>query len=155
MKIWLKITVAALLLGLFTTGCGGDKGPESEPNYDGWVLRTLDNSGALAGKVYLQLMPSGTFTLYQNINTPGFRIYKGSYLITTDTSGGDVLSGTYNDGTQLKEQYMVSGIDGKVLTTTGMISGEIALYDAVEVPAYVKDGVTDDSRATDRTERFL
>lgn len=154
-KFCLKIAIAALLSGLAGFGCGKSTGEEPAPRYDGWVLRMLDNSDAMAGKIYLQLTLVGDFVLYQQIGELGFKVYRGSYRIDTGSSGEEVFSGLYSDGVAWKQSYRIEGLGSRKLTLTGMTNGEVALFDTVEVPDYVKDEITGSARAGSNDARFL
>lgn len=139
------IAIAVVAVGILASSCGGSKGedvpptPPATPN--GWVLASLDGSEAMAGKVYLQL-ENGSFSVYQNIDEVGFETFKGTYQITDG-----VLSGKYNDNTAWREDYAVSGMDTSAMTLTGKTSGEVSVFAATVVPAYVKVAVAADSRA--------
>lgn len=99
MKIGLSLFAVAAA-ALLAVGCGGDKGGgEDEANYDGWMLTRWKDGTALTGTVYLQLGEDGTFTLYQSIGTFGYARFTGTYALVGDPATGQVLSGTYADGT--------------------------------------------------------
>ena len=106
MKIGLSLFAVAAA-ALLAVGCGGDKGGEDEANYDGWMLTRWKDGTALTGTVYLQLGEDGTFTLYQSIGTFGYARFTGTYALVGDPATGQVLSGTYADGTPWDSSYAV------------------------------------------------
>lgn len=156
MKIGLKI-LAATVVALLAAGCGGsDKGGEDESNYDGWVLTEWKGGDALAGTVYLQLGEDGTFTLYQSIKTPGYAKYTGTYTISAAPEAGQLLSGTYTDGTPLDNIYVVEKMTKKELRLRAQADGIVSVYSGVTIPALVKDGVTGESlRMALKAKAFL
>lgn len=156
MKIGLKI-LTAVVVALLAGGCGSsDKGGEDESNYDGWVLTEWKGGDALAGTVYLQLGEDGTFTLYQSIKTFGYAKYTGTYTISAVPEAGQVLSGTYTDGTPLDNTYVVEKMTKKELRLRAQKDGIVSVYSGVTIPALVKDGITGKSlRMTVGTKAFL
>ena len=107
MKIGLSFFAVAAA-ALLAVGCGGDKGGgEDEANYDGWMLTRWKDGTALTGTVYLQLGEDGIFSLYQSIGTFGYARFTGTYALVGDPATGQVLSGTYADGTPWDSSYAV------------------------------------------------
>lgn len=135
MKRGLKIGVVAVLAFLMA-GCGGSDKKKDTINYDGWMLSTWNGGTELSGKVYLQLNADMTFSLFQCIDTPGYQKMTGTYA-----RDGEVLSGTYSGGTPWESSYYV--IEKQTKTELQLRSEKdiVSLYTAVEVPAFVKDGV--------------
>lgn len=136
MKRGLKICIVAALAFL-TAGCGGsDKKKEAEPLYDGWMLARWNGGTELSGKVFLQFDEDMTFVLYQCIDTPGYRKLTGTY-----TQEGQRLSGVYSDGTPWAGSYAIEKQTATELQLRSETDDVVSLYTAVEIPAYVKDGV--------------
>lgn len=134
MKRGLKFCVIAALAFLMA-GCGSKDKKEDTTNYDGWMLSRWNGGTELSGKVYLQLNADRTFSLYQSIDVPGYRKLTGTY-----TEEGQVLSGTYSSGMPWESSYVIE----KRTKTELQLRSEtdvVSIYTAVEVPAYVKDGV--------------
>ena len=147
MKRGLKI-LAVAALALLAAGCGGkDKKEEKIPN-DGWMLSRWNGSTDLEGKVYVQFNEDQTFTLYQNIDQPGFRKFTGTYTVDNSAETGPVLSGAYADATPWESSYVVEKHSETELQLRAQVGGAVSLYTAVVVPAYAKDGIVGpDSRA--------
>ena len=135
MKRGVKICVVAAL-ALLMAGCGGSDKKKEEPNYDGWMLARWDGGTELSGKVFLQLNEDMTFTLYQCIDTPGYQKFTGTY-----TREGQVLSGTYSNGTPWESRSYVIEKQTKTALQLRSENDVVSLYTAVEIPAYAKDGV--------------
>lgn len=141
MKIGLSLFAVAAA-ALLVVGCGGDKGGEDEANYDGWMLTRWKDGTALTGTVYLQLGEDGTFTLYQSIGTFGYARFTGTYALVGDPATGQVLSGTYADGTPWDSSYAVEKMTKRELRLRALKDGVVSVYSGVAIPAAVKDGVT-------------
>ena len=142
MKIGLSLFAVAAA-ALLAVGCGGDKGGgEDEANYDGWMLTRWKDGTALTGTVYLQLGEDGTFTLYQSIGTFGYARFTGTYALVGDPATGQVLSGTYADGTPWDSSYAVEKMTKRELRLSALKDGVVSVYSGVAIPAAVKDGVT-------------
>ena len=152
MKLGLKIVVA-LILATLTMSCGEDKERNDDPkNYDGWMLTSWNGSTTIAGKVYLQLKEDFSFNLYQSIQTTGYRKFTGTYSI----DGADLLSGSYIDGTPWESSYKIEKQTMTELQLRSRKDNTVSIYAGVEIPAYVKDGVTDkDVRAATIEKPFL
>ena len=124
MKIGLSLFAVAAA-ALLAVGCGGDKGGgEDEANYDGWMLTRWKDGTALTGTVYLQLGEDGTFTLYQSIGTFGYARFTGTYALVGDPATGQVLSGTYADGTPWDSSYAVEKMTKRELRGGDPCCGE-------------------------------
>ena len=124
--------------------CGNQErdGLEDEANYDGWMLTRWKDGTALTGTVYLQLGEDGTFTLYQSIGTFGYARFTGTYALVGDPATGQVLSGTYADGTPWDSSYAVEKMTKRELRLRALKDGVVSVYSGVAIPAAVKDGVT-------------
>ncbi|WP_290540649.1 hypothetical protein [Alistipes sp.] len=144
MKIGLRLfaVAAAAVVCLLAAGCGSNKGGEIEANYDGWMLTHWKDGTALAGSVYLQLGEGGTFTLYQSIGTFGYARFSGTYTLGNEPGTGQVLSGSYADGTPWDSSYAVEKMTKRELRLRALKDGIVSVYAGVEIPASVKDGVT-------------
>ncbi|WP_418982176.1 Ig-like domain-containing protein [Alistipes sp.] len=105
-----------------------------------WMLESWKGDGGMAGKVYIELTKTGTFQMYQNVNTQGFAKFAGTYTVT-EMSGQQVLEGTYSDGKSWGDSYTFAATD-EALTLTGRKTGYVSVYKRTPIPDYVKDGVT-------------
>ena len=122
-----RLQIAYIRLALLAVGCGGDKGGgEDEANYDGWMLTRWKDGTALTGTVYLQLGEDGTFTLYQSIGTFGYARFTGTYALVGDPATGQVLSGTYADGTPWDSSYAVEKMTKRELRLRALKDGVTA-----------------------------
>ena len=122
-----KILFAAALAGAaILTACGDKGGGEDEANYDGWMLTRWKDGTALTGTVYLQLGEDGTFTLYQSIGTFGYARFTGTYALVGDPATGQVLSGTYADGTPWDSSYAVEKMTKRELRLRALKDGVTA-----------------------------
>lgn len=156
MKIGMKILAAALAIFL-AAGCGGDDNKNQPPPtyaFDGWKLTVWKGSTDLAGKLYLQLDSDGTFALYQSIQYPGFKTFKGTYTVTTKNNA-QVLSGKYADGTPFKHSYEMES-KGTLRMVLRSVEEQIeSEYERVEIPDYAKDDDPLTGRAASDEEPFL
>lgn len=154
MKTGMKILIV-LLATMFFVGCGGDdEQPGERTDYDGWMLTKWKDSADLAGKVYLQLNSDQSFSLYQNILTPGFRKYTGTYTVTEEDYR-QVLSGTYFNGDAWKYSYVIESRDDKMMVMTSLGEQIVSEYVRVVVPEYVKQDDDPEVRTDDGDEPFL
>lgn len=127
---------AALAL-LMTTGCKKDEKPV---DYKGllpgeWHCAAVE----FGADVYVSFEKDGDFDLYQMLGQGRYRHYTGSWSIE-----GDILSGTYSDGTAWGSSYKMSfsGKDSMVLTAQNG-SEEAMTYSRESIPSEVKDGCID------------
>ena len=128
--------LAALAL-LMTTGC---KKEEKPVDYKGllpgeWHCAAVE----LGADVYVSFEKDGDFDLYQMLGEGRYRHYTGSWSIE-----GDVLSGTYADGSAWGSSYKMSfsGKDSMTLTAQNG-SEEVVTYSREPIPSEVKDGCID------------
>ncbi len=109
---------------------------EAIQSNDGWVLTSWNGSAELSGKVYISLGEDGAFALYQNIKTPGFTVFKGTYTLS-----GKELSGKYDDNSSWTQSYDAD-FGATTLTLTGKSDHIVSVYASTRIPDYVKDGIT-------------
>ena len=128
--------LAALMLTV-TSGCKKDEAPV---DYKGllpgeWHCKPAE----LGADVYVDFNEDGAFDLYQMLGEGRYRHYQGSWSIE-----GDVLSGTYSDGTDWGSSYKMSfnGKDSMTLTAQNG-SDETMTYSREDIPSEVKDGSID------------
>lgn len=128
--------LAALAL-LMTTGCKKEGKPV---DYKGllpgeWHCAAVE-SGA---DVYVSFEKDGDFDLYQMLGEGRYRHYTGSWSIE-----GNILSGTYSDGTAWGSSYKMSfsGKDSMVLTAQNG-SEEVVTYSRESIPSEVKEDCID------------
>ena len=111
-----------------------------------WLSAAAETRAAVRTRrtttVYLQLGEDGTFTLYQSIGTFGYARFTGTYALVGDPATGQVLSGTYADGTPWDSSYAVEKMTKRELRLRALKDGVVSVYSGVAIPAAVKDGVT-------------
>lgn len=158
MKNTLKFLLAAFCaISLF--GCGGSDNPNEEPPMPSskipeemvgdWKLTAWsdDADGAIvAGKiqVYVQFGKSGTFTLYQNFNAPGFTQFTGVFTYN-DTNKS--INGSYKTSAGSEawgHSYTVSELSNTTMKLTASGTGDVATYTKTTIPT---DLVTDGTKA--------
>lgn len=105
-----------------------------------WMLSSWAGATSMSGKIYMELTDQNQFTLYQNIDTQGFRQFRGTYSLL-GVEGTTVLLGSYDDGTPLQDDYKVE-VEGDRLTLTAQLSGDVSVYERTTIPDWVKDGQT-------------
>ncbi|MEG1621858.1 MAG: lipocalin family protein [Alistipes sp.] len=147
MKIMMKFLLAAFS-AVVLCSCGGDPDPVPDPVpippvpsdtavVGEWQLKSwsddVDNAIS-SGKVqvYLELKKDGTFWLYENFNTPGFKKIKGTFVYVESTKS---ISGTYSDGSAWAHNYAVSDLTTTAMKWTVTASGEFSTYAKTSIPA--------------------
>ena len=68
--------------------------------------------------------------------------FTGTYALVGDPATGQVLSGTYADGTPWDSSYAVEKMTKRELRLRALKDGVVSVYSGVAIPAAVKDGVT-------------
>ena len=128
--------LAALAL-LMTTGCKKDEKPV---DYKGMLPGEWHCAAVEFGAdVYVSFEEDGDFDLYQMLGEGRYRHYTGSWSIE-----GDILSGTYADGSAWGSSYKMSfsGNDSMTLTAQNG-SEEVVTYSRESIPSEVKEGCID------------
>lgn len=97
--------------------------------------------------------------LYQKIGEGAYRIYNGTYTLTTGTTAdgvsGYILSGEYNDGTPWGADYLVESSSNDVMTLTA--GGVTETYTRVTggIPEEVKSSAVTVRSADTEEVRFF
>lgn len=153
LKIWSLLAVLAVAI----TGCGDDnKGgdapaplPEGVSLVKEWRIATWNGSEA-PFDVYIDFNEDGSYDMYQQIYTLNYQHFSGSYNLS-----GDIVTGSYSDGTNWKSGYKVAlSADGMQLTMHSQEDVSMtAVYNSTIIPEDVKAEAAE-SRAVD-VERFL
>ena len=88
-------------------------------------------------EIYVTFTAEKTFTLWQQIGEGAFRVYNGTYDLSTETPQAHessvartLLTGKYNDGTPWGTSYEVALQDAEVMTLTA--EGVTETYDKVK-----------------------
>lgn len=71
-----------------------------------------------------------------------FAVAAAALLAVGDPATGQVLSGTYADGTPWDSSYAVEKMTKRELRLRALKDGVVSVYSGVAIPAAVKDGVT-------------
>lgn len=140
MKIFKMLSLAAVLL-LSVVACenrgSGNKVDSFENIENEWKLVSV-NGVANDFSVYIKF-EGGIFAMYQQVYTWDYLFFEGEYSID-----GNVLSGTYFDGSNWKTSYK-GGVsaDGKTLTLTSQDTNPITcIYEACTIPEDIIEEAT-------------
>ena len=140
MKKYIHIIILTFASALFFAGCSKETAPEVDNGICGeWRLTSWN--GAAPGEdfsVYMELLPDGSFNLYQKVYTSTFDRYSGTY-----TADGNIFSGSYSDGEPMALYSYEMGEDGNTLTLTATGTGES------DVCIYTRTGIPDDVRSAE------
>ena len=141
MKIFKMLAMAAVVL--FSVACNNSKTPNG-PTVGGfeniekeWRLVSVDGV-ANDFSVYIKF-EGGIFAMYQQVYTWDYLFFEGEYSID-----GNVLNGTYFDGSNWKTSYK-GGVsaDGKTLTLTSQDANPITcIYEACTIPEDIIEEAT-------------
>lgn len=143
LKIWSLIALFAMAL----VGCGGDEeGSGDTPIvqtdiYGKWHLMTLCDATP-EFDVYIEFTKDGKFNIYQQVWSFTYEHFTGNFTIN-----GNVVSGTYSDGSQWTASYKFAVANSKLSLTNVMNSDEIAIYDACKIPAEIIEEATTATRS--------
>lgn len=153
MKKILYILAAALCL---LTSCEKQiKFPEKL--YGDWFCQSTSLAGTEVS-VYVSFN-GDSFMLYQKIGEGAYRIYNGTYTLTTGTTAdgisGYILSGEYYDGTPWGADYLVESSSNDVMTLTA--GGVTETYTRVTggIPEEVKSSAVTVRSADTEEVRFF
>lgn len=160
----MKYLATVLCTFLLLTGCGGSSddggeagGGSSKPSIitmtGEWMLSSYAGDSSIAGSVYLSFSSSGTFVLYQHINTTEFSRYAG-YYNAKKLDGRIYLTGSYADGATWGESEYAGEITDTTLTLTGSDSGLVSIYTKTKIPNYVKTTIAA-AAVTNSVQPFL
>ena len=143
LKIWSLIALFAMAL----VGCGGDEEgngdtPIVQTNiYGKWQLATVSGS-APEFDIYIEFTKEGKFNIYQQVWTFTYEHYSGTFNII-----GDMIKGTYSDGTAWTGSYKFSVANSKLRLTNVENSDEVNVYDACVIPEEVIEEAITATRA--------
>lgn len=153
MKKILYILAAAICL---LTSCEKElKFPEKL--YGDWFCQSTSLSGTEVS-VYVSFN-GDSFILYQKIGEGAYRVYNGTYTLTTGTTSdgvsGYILSGVYNDGTAWGADYIVESSSNDMMTLTA--GGVTEVYTRVTggIPEEVKESAVTVRSADTEEIRFF
>lgn len=142
MKIW----SLAIMFILALTACeknpnnqnnGPTPGPGSTEIVNEWAI-TSWNGAEPAFNVYIDFNADGTFSMYQQVYSLDYVLYTGKYTVS-----GDILSGTYADGSNWQCAYKVSVTNNNGVDEMTLVSQE----DVSIVSVYVNQAIPEDIKA--------
>ncbi len=134
-KYIFSLFTAALLV--FCAGCSKDDQVSIDSGVVGeWHLTTWNNEAHADFDVYMELLSTGTFHIYQKVETSNYVKYSGDFRIN-----GSLFSGRYSDGEAWSTDYTVSlSNDGKTLTmTSNTNSAVVSVYTKTTIPTEVRN----------------
>ena len=143
LKIWSLIALFAMAL----VGCGGDEEGNGDTPivqtdiYGKWHLATVSGS-APEFDIYIEFTKEGKFNIYQQVWTFTYEHYSGTFNII-----GDMIKGTYSDGTAWTGSYKFSVANSKLRLTNVENSDEVNVYDACVIPEEVIEEAITATRA--------
>lgn len=92
----------------------------------------------------------GAFSLYQKIGEGSYYRYEGTYTLT-----GNVLGGSYSDGTLWGSDYDITLEQDRLTMTARNGSGEVSVYTRKDIPAEVLENVRVKSSLDEAPAHFL
>ena len=131
-----KIFSLAMLMLLALTGCGEKEGGKGVKVAGEWQLVQW-NDATPEFKVYIDFNADGTFEMYQQVWSFDYELYTGKYVIT-----GDVMTGTYADGSNWACGYKVNVVDGQLTMYSQEDQSVTSLYEKCTIPEEIKTEAT-------------
>ena len=128
----LKIFSLAMLMLLALTGCGEKEGGKGVKVAGEWQLVQW-NDATPEFKVYIDFNADGTFEMYQQVWSFDYELYTGKYVVT-----GDVMTGTYADGSNWACGYKVNVVDGQLTMYSQEDQSVTSLYEKCTIPEEIK-----------------
>ena len=119
-----------LLLAL--TGCGEKEGGKGVKVAGEWQLVQW-NDATPEFKVYIDFNADGTFEMYQQVWSFDYELYTGKYVVT-----GDVMTGTYADGSNWACGYKVNVVDGQLTMYSQEDQSVTSLSEKCTIPEEIK-----------------
>ena len=127
-----KIFSLAMLMLLALTGCGEKEGGKGVKVAGEWQLVQW-NDATPEFKVYIDFNADGTFEMYQQVWSFDYELYTGKYVVT-----GDVMTGTYADGSNWACGYKVNVVDGQLTMYSQEDQSVTSLYEKCTIPGEIK-----------------
>lgn len=135
LKIWSLLMLLAATVSSCNNGEGGGKPAAGlEHIVNEWKLATWGGADA-PFTVYIDFNEDGSYELFQQIYDLSFVKFSGKYNIS-----GDIITGTYADGSNWKSGYKV-GISGDGSTLTMYSQEDVSIegvYQTTIIPEDVK-----------------
>ena len=127
-----KIISLAMMLLVALTGCGEKESGKGVKVAGEWQLVQW-NDATPEFKVYIDFNADGTFEMYQQVWSFDYELYTGKYVVT-----GDVMTGTYADGSNWACGYKVNVVDGQLTMYSQEDQSETSLYEKCTIPEEIK-----------------
>lgn len=127
-----KIISLAMMLLVALTGCGEKEGGKGVKVAGEWQLVQW-NDATPEFKVYIDFNADGTFEMYQQVWSFDYELYTGKYVVT-----GDVMTGTYADGSNWACGYKVNVVDGQLTMYSQEDQSVTSLYVKCTIPEEIK-----------------
>lgn len=127
-----KIFSLAMLMLLALTGCGEKEGGKGVKFAGEWQLVQW-NDATPEFNVYIDFNSDGTFEIYQQVWSFDYELFTGKYVIT-----GDVMTGTYADGSNWACGYRVNVVDGQLYMYSQEDQSVTSLYEKCTIPEEIK-----------------
>jgi hypothetical protein len=128
----LKILSLAMVMLLALVGCESNKGNKGSNVAGEWQLVQW-NEATPEFNVYIDFNADGTFEMYQQVWSFDYELYTGKYVIT-----GDVMTGTYADGSNWACGYKVNVVDGQLTMYSQEDQSIASLYEKCTIPEEIK-----------------
>ena len=127
-----KIISLAMMLLVALTGCGEKESGKGVKVAGEWQLVQW-NDAIPEFKVYIDFNADGTFEMYQQVWSFDYELYTGKYVVT-----GDVMTGTYADGSNWACGYKVNVVDGQLTMYSQEDQSVTSLYEKCTIPEEIK-----------------
>ena len=114
------------------TGCGEKESGKGVKVAGEWQLVQW-NDATPEFKVYIDFNADGTFEMYQQVWSFDYELYTGKYVVT-----GDVMTGTYADGSNWACGYKVNVVDGQLTMYSQEDQSVTSLYEKCTIPEEIK-----------------
>jgi hypothetical protein len=121
-----------MVMLLALVGCESNKGNKGLNVAGEWQLVQW-NEATPEFNVYIDFNADGTFEMYQQVWSFDYELYIGKYVIT-----GDVMTGTYADGSNWACGYKVNVVDGQLTMYSQEDQSVTSLYEKCTIPEEIK-----------------
>ena len=121
-----------MVMLLALVGCESNKGNKGLNVAGEWQLVQW-NEATPEFNVYIDFNADGTFEMYQQVWSFDYEFYTGKYTIN-----GDVMTGTYADGSNWACGYKVNVVDGQLTMYSQEDQSIASLYEKCTIPEEIK-----------------
>lgn len=133
----LKIFSLAMLLVLAVVGCKPHSNQGGGELTGEWTLVSW-NGTEPEFKVYIDFNENGTFEMFQQVWSFDYEYFEGTYTIN-----GDIVTGSYSDGTNWACGYKFESLDGQLKMASQEDQSVVSIYDSCTIPAEIKTEATE------------